>query len=240
MNKNIIALLVIIPAIWSLVNKTKGDDQPDLTGEEVDYVMPTFDNDTSVHINYKVYYYKDLVFYNYSYILALGINRQPYKYSDKEAWLVFHKDSIFGRHYTPGFKPDEGTRLGVDSMLNIIKVKFELDTLIRMKPDSVAKTKNTLKEFYFISPTKEFDMSYTLELNYDRKLRDMKTSFSKKLDSIKGMKLHRIHITFHKHYSDIYKRAFPTFESTAEVKRIQNPKRDVVLEYFYKYMNSNH
>ena len=80
----------------------------------------------------------------------------------------------------------------------LAKDKFEsniYDTLINFKPDSVYNKKNEIIKVYknprsgnIAQPVEKSDLYFY----YNKELKDISETFSRKMDNIKGMKLHKI------------------------------------------------
>ena len=206
----------------------------------VNYDQPLVDNDGTLIENkssFRVYYYGKLIMYYYPYKFDSSIDgRVIIQNERRQNYFVFHQDSLIGYDYDPYFRLDN-RKVDVAKMVKMISLESNrLDTMATLKPDSINSNKSngTMEEIYN-NVEKGGDMgNYITHLYYSNKLKDIKESFSKKLDSIKQMKLYMIRILFPEMVSEKYKITFPKREMIFEMKEVP-VEDDKVLYYFNRY-----
>ena len=188
----------------------------------VGYKAPLALPDGSIQIAssfYAVFYFNDLTAYKIQYTFDSSWTGKSVLNEERFNFFVFNNDSAFGYYYRPQSVTGYNNRLRVDSVKR--KISFEssnLDTIIHLLPDTfyMDPQKNVLTEFYK-RPVKDKEI-YNLTLFYDKRLNYTEESFSRKLDSVKKMKLVKMIFSFEERYDEDYKMTFPKREIVFEMK----------------------
>jgi hypothetical protein len=188
---------------------------PKIRGVNISYTIPIVDKDGSIikdSSHYKVFYYKNLIVYQFKYKFDSSYNGKLLLLEDRDGFFVFHKDSLFGYSYDYKTKSRDNKKLVANSMVKMISLESaKLDTVVNLVPDSSFTDSKSiiLTEVY----KHEYDTNrlynYTLYLTYNKQMNYIKESFSRKLDSAKKMKLTEIVFKFETNYSKEYKITFP-------------------------------
>lgn len=189
---------------------------------------------------YRVFYWRNLIMYQCQYrfdssITRIGNNNSNTSSQWRNAFFVFHKDSLYGYNYYPN-KAENNSRSRVDSVLNLIKGTNRFDSFLTVKPYSTIwdGDKTELKEVFLLSnkndvPNGRFIMYYSKKLNH------LKESFNKIVDSAKQMKLFRTETIFSEFYSEKEKKLWPALRNMTEMREIKINDSEI-MNYFEKYV----
>jgi hypothetical protein len=113
------------------------------------------------------YYYQRLIMYQYPYTYDSMVNGKVIKREERNAYFIYHSDSLFGYHYDfniPAVMP-YNVRMPVDS----IRLKYNdlnYDSILAVQGDSSYKDKY-LNEVYHHSGDK-WTPPYTLTISYSK------------------------------------------------------------------------
>jgi hypothetical protein len=207
-------------------------------GANVLYHIPVINQDgskTDINNSYDVYYLGELSLYRFNYQRDSVIDGELKLSETRYFFFVHHLDSTFGYVFDPfGIYPE--SREKVDSMRIYRFENPKWDTIARMKADSnYINDKGDLVKVYKLPPTKKYPGSFTYYFYYTNRLKDIRESFSKKLEAIHNKKLYRIRMVVHPVYYEPYKRMLPEVESYYEMKEIQVSNSEEIKGYFHKY-----
>ncbi len=208
-----------------------------IRGVNLLYHLPIIQPDGSkdnLDNTYDVYYSGSLNMYKFNYVRDSGdqvseLNETRYFY------LTHHKDSVYGYLFDP-FKTYPEGRIKIDSLQLLRFENPQWDTIATMKADSnYINEQGDLVNVYNLPPTPQYPGRFTYYFYYTNRLRDIRESFSKKLEGIHGKKLYRIRMVIHPIYYEPYKMMLPVMESFYEMKTITVHNREEIEGYFDKY-----
>jgi len=161
----------------------------------------------------KIYYWKDLVMFEYPYRYDSTLNGKVLLSENRKAFFVFQRDSSYGYHYddAPYHTMPDNERLSVDSVREKHN-NSNYDVVLNWKPDSVIfdSANKILREVYYYPEKRSDSVYFTYTLYYSTELSDIKETLSKKLDSSRNCKLFRVFITNN--------------DDSALLKRLNQPK----------------
>jgi hypothetical protein len=230
----------------SLTFKSFNSCSEKFQGKEIEAVHVAYDlplinadgSDTAINTFYDVYYYRDLIMYQLFYRFDSASGGKPVLTEDRNYYFLFNKDSMFGYTYEPrsNKRIPEG-RLPVDSVLSKnINETTVYDSLANLKPDSLMHgSEGILIKVYNKSHPEKYPEDYTIYFYYSKGLDNVRETFSKKMDNIKGKKLFKIKIVARGAFYPEYKLTFPKREIVLEMKEKPIENKDQILSYFEKY-----
>jgi hypothetical protein len=197
-----------------------------------DMNFPGFDD------TYDVYYYGDIIMYRFQYNYDSIINGQTVLRERRPDFFVFHRDSSFGQTFYAYV--DDGNIPGRHRVDSIIRLRTfpnsQFDTLANMKPDSSYVNANgDLVKIFNPEKRKHDPVAATIYFYFTNKLKGVKESLSRKMDTVEGMKLFRIVVKSHPGYSEEYKVLLSPGDMFWEMKEIPIKNPDQVKGYFEKY-----
>ena len=196
---------------------------------------------TDINIAYDAYYYGEYFLYKLPYHFDSLYNGQLVFEEWRYNFFVFQKDSTVGYYYyLDPLDTRREKRFSVDSVL--AKNTYEnpgYDSLINRKPDSAYYDKEAnLVNLYLFPPEKKRPENNKYYLYYTRELKGIKETFSRKLDSLKQMKLFRVKIVAGGGWYEEYKIAFPKRQYLLEMREIPVENKEEVLKYFDRYKST--
>jgi hypothetical protein len=175
-----------------------------------------------------IFYYGNYVLYQLSPTVKFETGE---KIRGTEPYFIFNKKNHFGFLYPSMKNPNHGAKLSVDSFLINRGMKgkdFDIPPDSLWSLHAVVKDKSQdfiLEKYGTIKPVDEtnFDSIYYY---YTRKIKNTEFSFSRKLDSIKRMKLYKVRLIFNEKFSPADKILLPKREFLFEIrdKTVSNPK----------------
>jgi len=187
---------------------------------------------------FNVYYYEDLVMYQFPYYFDSTYDgKSILNKQERNNFFVYNRDSTWGYNYNPLNELQNNRRVKVDSMMRQTGLQSSnFDGIAKLQPVFSQFDTNTgiLKETY--APSKEEHKAKdTIYFYFTSKLKDVDLSFSKKLDSIKKMKLFKIHLLFNGDYDEERKMTLPKTEVDYEIKEIPFENKEKIAGYFKLY-----
>jgi hypothetical protein len=204
------------------------------------YNLPTVNWDSSIinmNNTYDVFYYKDYIMYRFPYLFDSTVEGKLVLQEERPNYFVFHRDSISGYNYYP--RPDPAVhegKLPVDSVLKYTFQSTAYDSFFSWKPDSsYYDAEGNLLNVYNYAATIKYPENFTYYFYYSKNLKDIRETFSKKMDGIKNRKLFKIRIIAHGAYYKEYNMTFPQRETLLEMKEVSLQNKDEILTYFNKY-----
>ncbi|HEY5967824.1 MAG TPA: hypothetical protein VIU35_07580 [Chitinophagaceae bacterium] len=242
LNQIILSLLLILGEL-RLIN-CGSDNEFELRAINLIKTTPLVNRDNSQSImenRYNVYYYKDLIMYMFNYRFDSLVDNEMVLQETRYFYFVSHKDSAYGYKYQ--IKIDETNthrmRYKKDSLLKSYGFESNVyDTLINFKPDSIYNKKNEIIKVY--KNPRSGNIAQQVEKSdlyfyYNKELKNISETFSRKMDNIKGMKLYKIVIKVSGGYYTEYEFTFPPRELLQEMKEITIENKDEIMSYFRKY-----
>jgi hypothetical protein len=196
-----------------------------------------YDTKIAVDNLLNIYYYKDLVMFEYPYRYDSVVNGKILFTENRKAFFVFQKDSSYGYHYDGAsyHTMPNNERLSVDS----VREKHHssnYDIIMSWKPDSVTfdSANKMLREVYYYPQKRSDSVYYTYILCYSTELSDIKETLSKKLDSSRNAKLFKVFITNNEDTALLKRLKQSKIVVNEQIKR-NNEIDEKVNFYFKKY-----
>jgi hypothetical protein len=209
---------------------------------KVSYLRPIIRDDEghteTDTFSYKVFYYKKLVLYESSYEFDSIFNGDLIYKERRASFFVYHTDSLFGYCYRDKGMGNKEERVQVDSMKkNISLESSKLDTLGQIIPDSSLFTdkSNIRTEIYKLNKGVDSLQHCIIYLTFNKGVRGITESFSRKLDSIKQMKLVHVRFCFEKMYSQLYKMQLPAREIFLKMEELPISGQEQAFRFLRKY-----
>jgi hypothetical protein len=170
---------------------------------------------------------------------SIDYNTQKVILSEMRYHYVIHSiDSLYGYDYDVHKKPSK-RRVLVDSLLNwkwISKINIypmltvNIPKLISQKSN---RDSGTLREWYAYS-NEDTSIHGTMFFEYSTRLRDIRFSLSKQLDSIKNMKLHEARLSIDSRFIKKLGKTYDKMEMSFKLSEIQTVRpeiRSLINEY---------
>jgi hypothetical protein len=193
------------------------------------------ENDTS---SYKVFYHNKFILYESSYEFDSSFNGELIFSEKRTCYFAYHTDSLFGYTYDDLRKDGNNKRVPVDSMKrNISLESSRMDTLAGMVPDSIWFTSgNTIRsEIYKANKEADSLQNCIIYLTFNKSMNGVAESFSRKLDSLKQMKLVHIRFCFGEMYSQLYKMKLPVREIFLKMEELPISGKEQAFRFLRKY-----
>lgn len=185
------------------------------------------------HKTISVYYRNDMTMYKFGNLFDTLVNNvlvgEGYRYS----YFVHKKGERRGYKFHPADGSVNG-RFPVDSVLkNLVLGEFSWEQLAALQPiTSFDEKSKVLKEIYTGGEME----SDTVILHFGNRFKDYEFSLSKKLDSLKSMKLFRIDVRNSPIYEDSLKVSWPGRNSYFLLEEGRDGDLSQVAHYFDEYV----
>jgi hypothetical protein len=193
------------------------------------------ENDTS---SYKIFYHNKFILYESSYQFDSSFNGELIFSEKRTYYFAYHTDSLFGYTYDNLRKDGNNKRVPVDSMKkNISLESSKLDTLGQIIPDSSLFTdkSNIRTEIYKLNKGVDSLQHCIIYLTFNKSMNGVAESFSRKLDSLKQMKLVHIRFCFGEMYSQLYKMKLPVREIFLKMEELPISGKEQAFRFLRKY-----
>lgn len=213
-----------------------GEDNDQVTGVRLDYnvsIIKLNGEIVNIHDSILILYYKDYALFKFPYVYFVGNTNTIFRKEVRYTYFIYRLGSAHGFYYDSLNASPYKTSL-VDSLLGakaFTKVKFydpENDLLIETDEDD---GRNFVTEKYI--PRNKSDDSYcdTTYLYYTNEMSTIDYSFSKPLDSAKGMKLYKVKLIYNATTAGNYAIEIPRREFVFELKHstVANPDEMIGL-----------
>lgn len=160
------------------------------------------------------------------------------KIQGSEPYFIYKNNNKRGFLFNPPLNLKKGIELPVDSFLTKRALKTKgFDT----PNDTVFKLINSVKNKDFIiekfTSLKKGDQKICDSIIYyfSKKLNHFEFSFSRKLDSIKQMKLYKYRIIFNKKFWPSYKTIIEKMEYSFEIQPASLPNKNSIIDFIKKF-----
>jgi hypothetical protein len=176
--------------------------------------------------------------YKLTYYYDSSVNDVSLLREERFKFFVFNNDSLFGQIYDPGtYHVIPEGRENVDSVLKThIFENPKYDSLVDKKPDSTFNEANgDVGKTYNYPATQEYPGRTTGYFYFSNRMKDINTTFARKLDKAFGKKLVKVKLVMHPFYWEENKVNFPERISIMEMKEIPIENREEIMTYFKKY-----
>ena len=237
-------IIILVTSLTVVIRQPEGckeratSNKDSITAINLLYHMPIIQPDGSkvdFDNTYDVYYSGNLTMYKFNYQRDSGTDETLELSETRYFYFVHHKDSTYGYLSDPFQIYPEG-RIKIDSLQPLRFENPQWDTIATMKADSsYVNEQGDLVHVYNLPPTPQYPGRFTYYFYYTNRLREVRESFSKKLEAIHRKKLYRIRMVIHPIYYEPYKMMLPVMESFYEMKTITVANKEEVEGYFNKY-----
>lgn len=178
-------------------------------------------------------YYSDYILYRLSPTVKFETDE---KIKGTEPYFIYNKKKTFGFLFTSLKDSSQGTRFPVDSFLDSRGMRnksFDVpaDSLWALSEVVNDRRNNILEEKYaLLKPGDETNID-SIYYYYSKNKNRIDYTFSKKLDSIKGMKLFKIRMLYNEKFSSVNKIILPKRELILEIRDevASNPKEIIAF-----------
>jgi hypothetical protein len=240
MNKNIFNVKVaLIATLTSLSlgcktfnkNNAKADDLKaiDLI---VSYPVTLANNGEISFFNLKdtisIIFHDDLILYK---LLARRKEESEKKISGSESYFIYKKNSGDGYLFNNLSDGSKGTKMSVDSFLNqraFANATFDTSSLKLVEK----KDSNKIVIEKYIPLTSDENTFDSIYYYYSPHFKNIHYSFSRNLDSIKGMKLYEVRILYEGKFSNKYNLPLPKREFLFKIEELQVSNFQEILHFF--------
>lgn len=217
----VLGFFIVISTIATQCNNVI--EHQKLKGVEIFHKMEGVDSLGNLHqlsSTYSIFYYDNLEMYKYLYEIDSSDNETIYMRENREAYLIFHKDSSYGYQIEKLKNGFTNKRVEVSFIVKSIRIKANLLEFLKLKPQKSLfdSTSQVLRETYNFPATKYNPGGYSVNLFFTKKLQQFPESFFPQLDSMKGMKLFRVETKYHEGFDDAFKINVPAHMSVFEMK----------------------
>ena len=184
------------------------------------------------HRTFSVYYMDDMVLYHLGYHFDSSVNNALVKEEYRRYFFVYRKGERMGYR----FDPNDSRKAGyhpVDSLLYKQALgSFSWENLAAIKPiASFDTTSGTLEEIY---TNKEMEGD-TVWLYFSQRFKEYDFSLSRKLDSLKNLKLFKILVHNSPFYDTTINKTLPEKNSYFLLEQGKLDNLDQVRHYFAEY-----
>ncbi|MDQ3844143.1 MAG: hypothetical protein M3342_09040 [Bacteroidota bacterium] len=241
-------MLLLISALISVVNIALPSCIHRSTTEvrclQVSYSIPIVGSDGTLIDNsnfFNIYYYKDLVLFQFRTRYDSTFNGQLVKEVFRHSYVVFNRNDAYGITYDPYDSAKDNKRVRVDSILEkrgLQNFKWEMITQFKPIQSTYHKTTGILEEVYVPAVGKEGLSKDTIRFYYTTRLTEFDYSFSRKIDSLKGIKLFRIEIQYSAAFDTVHKIAVPKRKTWLEMRAVPVNDKNAIMQYFRWYTQS--
>jgi len=187
-----------------------------------------------------IFYYSDYILYRLSSTIRFETGE---KLKGTEPYFVYNKRDDFGFLFTSIIDSIRGIKYPVDSFLANRGLKgkdfdipvdslWSLTEVIKVKEDSLLEKYGSLKQ----GDETSIDSIYYY---YSKDMNKIEYSFSKKLDSIKGMKLFKVRLLYNERVSTSNETILPKRELSFEMIEEHVPNPNKIIEFIRKFENGS-
>ncbi len=185
-----------------------------------------------------IYHYGNYILYRLSPTRNFANNE---KIAGTEPYFIYKKNKGYGLLFSSINDTTKGKKMNTDSFL--INKAFYTIKAIPGTNDSLAaietdKKSNIVTECYLSKLKKDesiFDSSY---YSFDKNFNNIDYTFSRELDSARGMKLFRIRLLYNGGYSAMYNMVMPKREYLFEIKPLDIRNPDEIITLFERFGKS--
>ena len=238
----IAALMILFIFLGSYTCSKKSDLK--CLGLCFNYPLSTYKENDEI----KIYSLKDtiLIFYYFDYILYRLSATIRFETGEKlkgtEPYFIYNKKDDFGYLYTSINDSSRGTKYPVDSFLANRGLKgkdfdIPIDSLWSLT-EKIKVKENILIEKYGSLKQGDETTIDSIYYYYSKDMNKIEYSFSKKLDSIKAMKLFKIRFLYNERTSTANEIILPKRELSFEMIEEDPPNPQKIIEFIKKFESS--
>ena len=183
-----------------------------------------------------IFYYDSKVLYRLSESRNLETDK---KIAGTEAWFIYHEKAKHGFLFNSISDSSRGLKLLVDSFLNnraYASANFDIpsDSLLIKAQDNEVKF---VEKYY----TKEHNENYPDSIYYyfTNELKNIDYTFSRKLESLKNMKLYKVRLLYNETFSPSYKAMIPKREFLFEIREEVIVNSREIIDFFERVKQLN-
>ncbi|MDP4263335.1 MAG: hypothetical protein Q8941_12485 [Bacteroidota bacterium] len=218
---------VVLVAILILLNGCHSLQRTETMGKKISLVVnyPVIMINDGVHSDVHFFNLRDTVFIFYygRYILYRLPGTRKFETDEKiagsEPWFIYRKQSAQGYLFTSISDSTRGMKLPADSFLHnraFAGASFDIST-----SDSLVErsgNKNTLVEKYFCNKSNNENYPDSFYFYFSDNFKNIDYTFSRKLDSLRKMKLYKVRILYNEKTSSAYQKVLPKREFLFEIR----------------------
>ena len=186
----------------------------------------------------RIFYYGDYVLYQLSASRKFETDEII---AGTEQFFIFKRDNKYGFLIPSIGNSALETKFQVDSFLSNRGMKgkdFDLlpDSSWSLIDETKDKESNVIERYAPIKPGDEASID-SIYYYYTRKMNDVQYSLSKKLDSVKSMKLFKVRMIYNEKFSKPKKITLPRREVLFEIRKIQPKDPEKINGLFERFLN---
>lgn len=183
----------------------------------------------------QVFFYKNLELYRQENVFIDENNKE---HPDFDYYVYDRKKKTGRRYYRRN--PEFGIKFNVDSFLN--DYAFEKTNIYNKRGHLlIGRSKNMSEkkftERYLQTSKKDYTYPDSLFFSFDDELKNIPISFSKELDSLRQSKVVKW-VSIFNPMLDSKMNTIPKRKFTAEIKIVDDFKKEEILSYFNKFINT--
>ena len=209
------------------------------------YAFPT--NSYKENDEIKIYTLKDtiLIFYYSNYLIyrlpGTVIFETDEKIKGTEPYFIYNKQDSVGILFNSLTDSSSGIICRVDSFLfnrgfKVKDIDIPVDSVWSLMEIKKDKRRILIEKYGIIKQGDELSTD-SIYYYYSKRMNKIEYTFSKKLDSMKGMKLFKVRLLFNSKFSMSDKAVLPKREISFEIREEQPPDDKDILALIKKYKN---
>lgn len=190
----------------------------------------------NIHDTIRIYYYKDYVLYQLSGSRKFETDELI---AGTEQYFIYNSNNKFGFLFSSLKDSSLRMKIQVDSFLFDRGMKGKdfdhlPDSLWFLSDERKDNESNIVEKYASIKPGDETSID-SIYYYYSKKMNDIPYSFSKKLDSIKSMKLFRIRMIYNEKFSKTNNFVLPQREILFEIRKRTNFNEVEIINFINNY-----